>query len=85
MARPNGYRETYVLNVDTAYRIADMSEQSSPPGSGSLHRGRVVWLENDPHRELRGTGLNAYAEGIGMVLLNADCLDRARLLRIELE
>jgi len=81
MRRPNGYRETYVLNADTAYRVADLFEQSSRSGTGALHRGRVVWLETDPHRALCGTDINAYAEGIGVVLLNADCLDRARLLR----
>lgn len=81
MTRPNGYRETYVLNQDTTYRSAIRYGKGPQSDQGHILRGRVVWLQEDPLLKLSGTSVSAYAEGIGVVLLGTDCLDRARLLR----
>jgi hypothetical protein len=40
-----------------------------------------VWLERDPSPQAENETVPVYAEGIGVILLSADCLDRARLLR----
>jgi hypothetical protein len=81
MTRPDRYKETYVLNTDTAYGNTDTAEEDPHAIKGSLQRGRVVWLQNDPPTHVSCTRVTAYAEGIGMVILNTTCLDRARLLR----
>jgi hypothetical protein len=80
MTRPDHYKETYVLNTDTAYGNTD-AEEDPQAIKGSLQRGRVVWLQNDPPGHMSCRRITAYAEGIGMVLLNTTCLARARLLR----
>ncbi len=82
MTEPNSYRETYVINEDTAYREADdVPGRNRRPIQGRLHRGRVVWLENDPPLAESSTPVPAYVEGIGVILLSTGCLDRARLLQ----
>jgi hypothetical protein len=82
LTRPNSYRETYVINGDTAYREADdVPGRNGQPSQGCLHRGRVVWLENDPPLAEKSIDISAYAEGIGVIRLRTGCLHRARLLR----
>jgi hypothetical protein len=82
MSKPNSFRETYLLNEDTAYSGADdVHGGDGQLSEGLIHRGRVVWLELDPPSEDEGTNVPVYAEGIGVILLRAGCLDRARLLR----
>ena len=82
MKKPNSYRETYVINEDAAYReVGDVPGRDGPPSQGHLHRGRVVWLEKDPPLAETSTDVSAYAEGLGVIVLRAGCLDRARLLR----
>jgi hypothetical protein len=82
MVKPNSFRETYLINKDIAYGgTDDMHGGDGQLSQGYLHRGRVVWLEHDPPSEGKGGAVPVYAEGIGVILLRAGCLDRARLLR----
>jgi hypothetical protein len=82
MSKPKSFRETYLLNEDTAYSGADdVRGGDGQLSEGLIHRGRVVWLEHDPPSEDKGTNVPVYAEGIGVILIRAGCLDRARLLR----
>lgn len=82
MTRPNNFQETYLINEDTAYLGADQLRGGDGQLSqGWLHRGRVVWLERDPPLKAKDTAVPVYAEGLGVFLLRAGCLDRARLLR----
>jgi hypothetical protein len=78
MSKPNSFRETYLINEDTAYSGAnDVHGGDGQLSEGLLHRGRVVWLEHNPQSEEKSTAVPVYAEGIGVILLRAGCLDRA--------
>jgi hypothetical protein len=80
--RPHNFKETYVINEDTAYSGAqELAGGDGQLGQGWLHRGRVVWLEQDPPTEAKETAVSVYAEGLGVFLLRAGSLKRARLLR----
>jgi hypothetical protein len=82
MSKPNSFRETYLINEDIAYSGADdVHGGGGQLSQGRLHRGRVVWLERDPSPQAENGTVPVYAEGIGVILLSAGCLDRARLLR----
>jgi hypothetical protein len=81
MTRPNIYKETSVLNEDTAYGNVGLAEEGLQSSDGSLQRGLVVWLEKDTLLELSFTSASAYTEGIGVVRVSTKSLDRARLLR----
>jgi hypothetical protein len=82
MSKPNSFRETYLINEDTAYGGADdVHGGGGQLSQGCLHRGRVVWLERDPPLDGKSATVPAYAEGLGVIQVRAGCLDRARLLR----
>lgn len=69
MTKPNEYRKTYVLSTDASYTNTNAPGKGAHCGEGTLHRGRVVWLENDPQPADSGVEVPAYAEGVGVVLL----------------
>jgi hypothetical protein len=82
MTKPNNFKETYIINEDTAYSGAgELRGGDGQLSQGWVHRGRVVWLENDLPSVARSTAVPVYAEGLGVIQLRASCLDRARLLR----
>jgi hypothetical protein len=82
VTKPHNFRETYLINEDTAYSGADhLSGGDGQLSQGWLHRGRVVWLEKDLPSGEKNTAVPVYAEGLGVIQLHAGCLDRARLLR----
>lgn len=75
MTKPNEFRKTYVLSTDVCYHISQ-EQKGSHAGDGTLHQGRVVWLENDPQPD--GDEIAAYAEGIGVVLLAPETVQPVR-------
>ncbi len=77
MTKPNEYRKTYVVSTDVSYANTNASEKGPHCGEGTLHKGRVVWLENDPQPSDGGVQVPAYAEGVGVVLLASSSVQRA--------
>ena len=78
MTKPNDFRETYILAADVPYRVADPISHGTHAGEGTLHRGRVVWLRNEaPPREAQ-TQIPVFAEGVGLVLLDSNSVERLR-------
>ena len=63
-----------VVASQTEYRVADPSKKGFQPGSGMLAPGRVVWIQKTSGPESQDSSVAAYAEGIGVVSLNTDCL-----------
>ncbi len=76
MTKPNEYRKTYVLSMDVPYKNQNASQKGTYAGEGTLHQGRVVWLENDPQAD--GAEVPAYAEGVGVVLVTANAVQPVR-------
>lgn len=68
--KPEGYRETCMVTSDMHYEVRDGTQQGTHPRSGTLHKGRVVWVEKDPERCNAEPLVPAYAEGVGIVLLD---------------
>ncbi len=73
MTKPNEYRKTYVLSEDVSYSAATLLRKGTHASDGTLARGRVVWLENDP----QASEVPAYAEGVGVVMLTASSVQPA--------
>ncbi len=74
MTKPNEYRKTYILSEDVSYSAATVLRKGTHASDGTLERGRVVWLENDPQA---AGEVPAYAEGVGLVLVTASSVQPA--------
>ncbi len=76
MTKPNEFRKTYMVSTDVAYRNTNAARKGTHSSEGTLARGRVVWLENDP--QPNGEKVEVYAEGVGVVLLASEAVQPAR-------
>lgn len=77
MTKPNEFRKTYVIRTDVSYRVNEQ-QKGTHAGEGTLHPGRVVWLEADPEPNEAGHEVAAYAEGVGVVLLTPEAVQPVR-------
>jgi hypothetical protein len=75
--KPDDYRETCTVISDIHYQVREGTAQGTHPSSGTLHKGRVVWLQKDPQQSNAESLVPAYAEGVGIVLLDPRCLVHA--------
>ncbi len=73
MMKPQEYREERVVMRETQYRVNDGASKGTHAASGLLSTGRVVWLQ-DASEVPNDLTVSAYAEGIGIVALDAHCL-----------
>ena len=78
MTKPNQYRKTYVLSADVPYHNASAPQKGPHSGVGTLCRGRVVWLEQDPEPANESAEISAYAEGVGIVLVAPSAVQPVR-------
>jgi len=78
MTKPNDYRETYMLATDVPYSNVAPSTKGTHAAQGILHRGRVVWLQNDPPMTGGEAPISAYAEGVGLVVLASNAVQPVR-------
>lgn len=74
MTKPREYREQRTILQDTHYQIHDHFTKGPQAGSGILTTGRVVWIENESSRPAEGSTVTAFAEGIGVVSVEAGSL-----------
>jgi hypothetical protein len=72
--KPEDYRETCTVTSDIHYEVREGVIQGPHASSGTLHKGRVVWLQKDPQQSNTDSLVSAYAEGVGIVLLDPRCL-----------
>lgn len=72
--KPQEHRESCIVTRDTHYEVGEGSNKGTHASSGTLNIGRVVWLQ----RSLQDIGdeqvVFAYAEGVGIVALDPECL-----------
>ncbi len=78
MTKPTEYRETYMLAADVPYRNTGSPVKGTHAGEGTLHRGRVVWLQENPPAINGETQVSAYAEGVGLVVLASNSIQPVR-------
>lgn len=76
MLKPHEYREQYVVTKDMPYLKKDGRQSGPQPTSGFLHTGRVVYLSPEARKSEEDREIAAYADGIGLLLLNARWLKR---------
>lgn len=76
MLKPHEYRDEYVVMKDIPYWKKDGGRTGPQASSGLLHTGRVVYLSPEARRSEVDREIAAYADGIGVLLLNARWIQR---------
>lgn len=78
MTKPQEFREQRVIRTDTQYQVNTGAQKGPYSGSGILTTGRVVWVQPPESARSSDAGpshtVAAYAEGVGIVSLNPECL-----------
>ncbi len=74
MTKPMEYREQRTILHDTHYHVDDHLTKGPQAGSGVLTTGRVVWIENEKTLPAEASTVTAFAEGIGVVSVEARSL-----------
>jgi len=72
--KPGDYRESRIVTEDTHYQVEDLEGTHSD--SGTLHVMRVVWVRKSPEGQRPDQCISVYAEGVGLVTLEARFLGR---------
>lgn len=65
--KPAEYRHSYTVSEEIPYSVVEQSSKGTQSGVGTLHTGRVIWLEDELDTATSKTVLRAYAEGIGFI------------------
>ena len=73
MTKPQEFREQRIVRADTRYQLKEDAQKGPYSGSGVLTTGRVVWVQK-AEPAVSSSTVAAYAEGVGIVSLNPDCL-----------
>lgn len=71
MTKPTEYREQRTILHDTHYEVDEHFTKGPHAGSGTLTTGRVVWIENAAGFPAEDSTVTAFAEGIGVVAVEA--------------
>lgn len=74
MTKPMAYQEQRTILHDTHYKVDDHFTKGPQAGSGILTTGRVVWIESAREAPVEDTTVTAFAEGIGVVSVEARSL-----------
>ena len=74
MTKPMEYREQRTILHDTRYQVDNHFTKGPQAGSGILTTGRVVWIENENALPAEVSTVTAFAEGIGVVSVEARSL-----------
>ena len=74
--KPQDYRESCTVMRDTHYEVGEASSKGTHSGSGTLHKGRVVWIQKSLSESAHEPSVSVYAEGVGIVSLDPGCLSR---------
>ncbi len=76
MLKPSEYRDQYVVTKDMPYWKKDVTQRGPQATSGLLETGRVVYLSPEARKSEEDREIAAYADGIGLLLLNARWINR---------
>jgi len=76
MERPSVYQDTYVVNRNLAYEVVELLPTGEHLGGGVLGTGHRVWMQHEPQVMTSCHLVSVYAEDIGIINLNPNCLSR---------
>ncbi len=74
--KPQNYRESCTVTRDIHYEVGQEPGKGTHSGSGTLHKGRVVWIQKPLSESANEPSVSVYAEGVGIVSLDPACLTR---------
>ena len=74
MTKPMEYRAQRTILHDTHNQVDDHFTKGPQAGAGILTTGRVVWIENEKALPGEASTVTAFAEGIGVVSVEARSL-----------
>jgi hypothetical protein len=72
--KPAEYRHSCTVSKDLPYSVVDQSRKETQPSVGTLHTGRVVWLDHDLETFAGHTAVRAYVDGIGLIRVDPGSL-----------
>jgi hypothetical protein len=76
--KPEDHRESCVVAQDTEYKVPEGRVEESNASSGTLHCGRVVWIQRKLSQCQDEPAVSAYAEGIGVIEIDPNRLKETR-------
>lgn len=75
--RPEGYRETCVVTRDVPHTVAEGETEGTHTSSGTLHVGRVIWIQRKLADCEDDARISAFADGVGIMEVDPRCLGHA--------
>ena len=76
--KPAEYRYSCIIAKDIPYNVIEGALKGSQPGIGTLHVGRVVWLDHQMDTGSAGTDTQAFVDGIGLITVDSGSLSASR-------
>ncbi len=70
MTKPVQYREVYVVSRNLPYQMIESLPTGRCSSGGVLGKGRKVWMKKHPSELQSARDVKAYAEEIGIILLD---------------
>lgn len=74
MGRPEEFRRSFTVVETLPYEVQDGTKIGAHASKGVLEVGRVVWLSDRHEAAGEDIFVSAFAEGIGVVLLDSRSL-----------
>lgn len=74
MTKPQEFNDQQVIRHDSPYQVDARFAKGPQAGTGVLSVGRVVWTEADARFAEDDAPVSAFAEGIGVVSVEAESL-----------
>lgn len=71
MTKPKEFRSTCITTCEIPYEVQDGALKGTHASKGILENGRVVWLKAQSEEERPDFMVPAYAEGVGIILLDS--------------
>lgn len=79
--KPKEYGDCCIVTKETPYKVGTGDMEGTHSDSGMLHRGRVVWVRERLPQVPDRSSVSAYAEGVGIVSVQAASLRHSTLIR----
>ena len=74
MTKPQEFDDQQIIRHDSPYQVDARFAKGPQAGTGVLSVGRVVWTESEARFAEDDAPVNAFAEGIGVVSVQAESL-----------
>ena len=76
MTKPQEFNDQQIIHHDSPYQVNEGFAKGPQAGQGVLSAGRVVWTDAQAKFAANDATVNAFAEGIGVVSVEAESLRR---------